>query len=151
MYWSYPGERLPRSLTEGTGGAADRGEAETTDGPMAVLHYKLDGGDWPVVAMFHDGPGIRTATHAFQYSRDKKSPYAKWSFDSAEWPGPLKKAVDRRGETRTCEEEHECRRALLERVEEQHRRDGHDTKQRERIHPSSVAEACHVLRFGPAA
>jgi type 1 glutamine amidotransferase len=31
--------------------------------------------------------GIRTATHAFQYQRDKKSPYAKWSFDSTEWPG----------------------------------------------------------------
>lgn len=31
--------------------------------------------------------GIRTATHAFQYQRDKKSPYAKWSFDSQEWPG----------------------------------------------------------------
>jgi carboxymethylenebutenolidase len=40
-------------------------DAETPDGPMAVLHYTLDGGDWPVVAMFHDGPGIRTATHEF--------------------------------------------------------------------------------------
>lgn len=31
--------------------------------------------------------GIRTATHAFQYQRNKQSPYAKWSFDSSEWPG----------------------------------------------------------------
>lgn len=30
---------------------------------------------------------IRTATHAFAYSRNKQSPYAKWSFDSGEWPG----------------------------------------------------------------
>lgn len=40
-------------------------DAETADGPMAVLHYKPDSGDWPVVGMFHDGPGIRTATHEF--------------------------------------------------------------------------------------
>ncbi len=31
--------------------------------------------------------GIRTATHAFAYEKDSKSPYARWSWDSAEWPG----------------------------------------------------------------
>lgn len=31
--------------------------------------------------------GLRTSTHAFRYSRDKDSPYAKWSFNSKEWPG----------------------------------------------------------------
>jgi carboxymethylenebutenolidase len=40
-------------------------ETETPDGPMAVLHYRPSGGDWPTVAMFHDGPGIRGATHTF--------------------------------------------------------------------------------------
>lgn len=30
---------------------------------------------------------LRTATHAFAYSRNKQSPYAKWSYDSREWPG----------------------------------------------------------------
>lgn len=30
---------------------------------------------------------IRTATHAFNYTRDKSSPYAKYSWDSKEWPG----------------------------------------------------------------
>lgn len=30
---------------------------------------------------------IRTATHAFQYSRNKASPYAKWDWRSTEWPG----------------------------------------------------------------
>src|SRR5437867_801080 len=31
--------------------------------------------------------GIRTATHAFQYSRNKQSPYAKYDWRSKEWPG----------------------------------------------------------------
>ncbi|MBI4327915.1 MAG: ThuA domain-containing protein [Chloroflexi bacterium] len=31
--------------------------------------------------------GIRTATHAFAYSGNKNSPYAKYSFQSREWPG----------------------------------------------------------------
>ncbi len=31
--------------------------------------------------------GLRTATHAFQYSRNKNSPYAKYDFRSREWPG----------------------------------------------------------------
>lgn len=31
--------------------------------------------------------GLRTSTHAFNYTRNKQSPYAKWSFNSGEWPG----------------------------------------------------------------
>jgi len=31
--------------------------------------------------------GIRTATHAFAYEAESKSPYARWSFDSKEWAG----------------------------------------------------------------
>lgn len=40
-------------------------ELETADGPMAVLRKRPTGeGPFPVVMMFHDGPGIRAATHA---------------------------------------------------------------------------------------
>lgn len=31
--------------------------------------------------------GLRTSTHAFAYKRNRKSPYAKYSFNSREWPG----------------------------------------------------------------
>lgn len=31
--------------------------------------------------------GIRTATHAFSYSRNKNSPYANYSFNNQKWPG----------------------------------------------------------------
>lgn len=31
--------------------------------------------------------GLRTATHAFNYTRHKDSPYAKYSFNSRDWPG----------------------------------------------------------------
>lgn len=31
--------------------------------------------------------GLRTATHAFQYSRNQNSPYAHYHFASQEWPG----------------------------------------------------------------
>ena len=31
--------------------------------------------------------GLRTSTHAFNYTRNKQSPYAKWSFNSRDWPG----------------------------------------------------------------
>jgi hypothetical protein len=30
---------------------------------------------------------IRTATHAFNYTRNKQSPFAQWDFGSKEWPG----------------------------------------------------------------
>jgi len=30
---------------------------------------------------------LRTATHAFAYSRNQASPFAHWSFDSGKWPG----------------------------------------------------------------
>jgi type 1 glutamine amidotransferase len=31
--------------------------------------------------------GLRTATHAFSYAKNKASPYARYSFDSTAWPG----------------------------------------------------------------
>jgi hypothetical protein len=31
--------------------------------------------------------GLRTSTHAFNYMRDKNSPYAKFSYNSKDWPG----------------------------------------------------------------
>lgn len=37
--------------------------------------------------------GLRTSTHSFSYSRDKKSPYAAWSYNSGEWPGGFGKQV----------------------------------------------------------
>ena len=37
--------------------------------------------------------GIRTATHAFAYERDSSSPYARWSWDSAAWPGGFGRQV----------------------------------------------------------
>ncbi len=40
-------------------------ETETPDGPMAVLHRRPVTGEHPLVLMYHDGPGIRMATHAF--------------------------------------------------------------------------------------
>ncbi|WP_420452216.1 dienelactone hydrolase family protein [Ilumatobacter sp.] len=45
-------------------------DTTTDDGEMAVLVKQPvgpapDGGEWPVVLMFHDGPGIRSATHVF--------------------------------------------------------------------------------------
>jgi carboxymethylenebutenolidase len=39
-------------------------EVATADGPMAVLRKRPTGpGPFPVIVMFHDGPGIREATH----------------------------------------------------------------------------------------
>jgi carboxymethylenebutenolidase len=41
-------------------------EAATPSGPMAILRKRPAGpGSWPKVVMFHDGPGVRSATHAF--------------------------------------------------------------------------------------
>ena len=41
-------------------------ETESDGSPMAVLRKRPAGpGPWPVVVMFHDGPGIRSATHEF--------------------------------------------------------------------------------------
>ncbi|WP_193211658.1 ThuA domain-containing protein [Luteolibacter marinus] len=37
--------------------------------------------------------GMRTSTHAFNYTRNKNSPYASWSFNSKEWPGGFGKQV----------------------------------------------------------
>ena len=41
-------------------------DASTPSGPMAVLRKRPAGaGTWPHVVMFHDGPGVRNATHEF--------------------------------------------------------------------------------------
>jgi carboxymethylenebutenolidase len=41
-------------------------EASTPSGPMAILRKRPAGdGSWPKVVMFHDGPGVRSATHRF--------------------------------------------------------------------------------------
>ena len=37
--------------------------------------------------------GLRTATHAFAYSRNKTSPYASWSFDNSKWSGGFGRQV----------------------------------------------------------
>lgn len=37
--------------------------------------------------------GLRTATHAFSYSRNKNSPYVHWDWRSSEWPGGFGKQV----------------------------------------------------------
>jgi type 1 glutamine amidotransferase len=52
---------------------------ELPDADMAHLDNYLRGGK-PIIA-------LRTATHAFNYTRNKQSPYAKWDFASREWPG----------------------------------------------------------------
>lgn len=41
-------------------------DASTPSGPMAVLRKRPHAdGTWPKVVMFHDGPGVRSATHRF--------------------------------------------------------------------------------------
>jgi len=41
-------------------------DGSTPSGPMAILHKRPEGsGTWPKVVMFHDGPGVRNATHEF--------------------------------------------------------------------------------------
>jgi hypothetical protein len=37
--------------------------------------------------------GLRTSTHAFNYGRNKTSPYAKWGWTSGEWKGGFGKQV----------------------------------------------------------
>ncbi|HVS08540.1 MAG TPA: ThuA domain-containing protein, partial [Planctomycetota bacterium] len=37
--------------------------------------------------------GVRTATHAFAYEADSTSPYARWSWDSRNWPGGFGRQV----------------------------------------------------------
>jgi carboxymethylenebutenolidase len=43
-------------------------DAATPSGPMAILRKRPQAdGAWPRVVMFHDGPGVRNATHRFAY------------------------------------------------------------------------------------
>lgn len=50
--------------------------------PDAVMKYVVDfvNSGKPIV-------GLRTATHAFAYSRNKQSPYAHYDWQSKKWPG----------------------------------------------------------------
>lgn len=52
---------------------------ELPDADMQHLASYLQAGK-PIIA-------LRTATHAFAYSRNLKSPFARWSWNSKEWPG----------------------------------------------------------------
>lgn len=52
---------------------------ELPDDKMKYLVDYLSAGK-PVIA-------VRTATHSFNYTRNKQSPYAKFDFGSKEWPG----------------------------------------------------------------
>lgn len=52
---------------------------ELPDGDMKHFADYLQAGK-PVIA-------LRTSTHAFSYSRNKQSPYARFSWDNKEWPG----------------------------------------------------------------
>lgn len=41
-------------------------DGPTPSGPMAILRKRPEAaGSWPKVVMFHDGPGVRNATHVF--------------------------------------------------------------------------------------
>ena len=52
---------------------------ELPDEQMRHFVEHIEGGK-PIIA-------IRTSTHAFQYSRNKKSPFAKYDWRNKEWPG----------------------------------------------------------------
>ena len=52
---------------------------ELPDADMQRLADYLQAGK-PIIS-------LRTATHAFAYSRNPKSPFAKWGWNSKEWPG----------------------------------------------------------------
>lgn len=58
--------------------------------------------EWPDAAMkhfvdyLHRGKpiiGLRTSTHAFAYSRNKQSPYARYDWQSKDWPGGFGRQV----------------------------------------------------------
>jgi hypothetical protein len=75
--------------------------AEALDSADAVI-MQLRFRQWPDAQMKHfvdaylaGKPfiGLRTSTHAFQYAHDSESPYAKFSWNSKEWPGGFGKQV----------------------------------------------------------
>ncbi len=70
------------------------GIAALDSADMAVMFWRfreLPDADMKHVVDFLDAGkpllAIRTSTHAFHYTRYPESPYAKYSFDSASWPG----------------------------------------------------------------
>ena len=52
---------------------------ELPDADMAHLEKHLQAGK-PIIC-------LRTATHSFNFTRNKTSPFAKWDFASKDWPG----------------------------------------------------------------
>jgi hypothetical protein len=71
---------------------------DTADLCVMQLRFR----EWPDAQMkhfvdyFNAGKPIvalRTSTHAFSYQRDKNSPYAKYSWDNASWPGGFGRQV----------------------------------------------------------
>jgi hypothetical protein len=71
---------------------------DTADLCVMLLRFR----EWPDAQMKHfvdylnSGKpiiGLRTSTHAFQYQRDKKSPYAKFDWNNSEWLGGFGRQV----------------------------------------------------------
>jgi len=71
---------------------------DTADLCVMLLRFR----EWPDERMKHfvdylnaGKPiiALRTSTHAFAYSRNKNSPYAKYAWDSSQWPGGFGRQV----------------------------------------------------------
>jgi hypothetical protein len=71
---------------------------DTADAIVMLLRFR----EWPDEQMKHFVDAylagkpiiaLRTSTHAFSYDKDSSSPYAKFSFGSAMWPGGFGKQV----------------------------------------------------------
>jgi hypothetical protein len=71
---------------------------DKADGCVMLLRFR----EWPDEQMKHfvdylnaGKPiiALRTSTHAFNYAKNKTSPYAKFSFNSKDWPGGFGKQV----------------------------------------------------------
>ena len=71
---------------------------DTADLCVMLLRFR----EWPDAQMKHfvdylnSGKpiiGLRTSTHAFQYQRNKNSPYAKFDWNNSKWPGGFGRQV----------------------------------------------------------
>ena len=67
---------------------------------LAILQFRFrelpDESMKHFVDYLHSGKpliAIRTATHAFNYTKNKQSPYARYSWDSQDWPGGFGRQV----------------------------------------------------------
>ncbi len=63
--------------------------------------------------------GLRTSTHAFRYPAESSSPYARYSFDSSEWPGGFGQQV--LGETWVSHHGHHKRESTRGVIDPEHR------------------------------